>query len=226
MWYVIMCGGNYEFQKPLVKINGETLVERTIRLLRENNIKNIYISSNNPEYEKFGVPILKHENNYIHETNEGSWLNAYYPTNEPCCYLHGDVFFSNDAIKQIIESSVKDALFICTFDGSDRQYKRNPMNTCGREPFGYKVVNQKKFRKAIDDLKAMQNDFIIKPFSWHVYRYLNGLPLKQKATKFTQINNIFNTQGEKLLINDYTRDIDTKEQIKILENNLKKWGIS
>ena len=215
MWYVIMCGGNYEFQKPLVKINGETLVERTIRLLKENGIEDIFISSNNKGYEDFGVPILKHANKYVHETNEGSWLDAYYPTNEPTCYLHGDVFFSPNAIKEIINADVKDDLFICTCE-------KAPNNTCGREPFGYKVVNQVKFRRAINELKSIENEFIVKPFSWHLYRMLNGLPLKKNATDFTIINNIFNVEGRYLIINDYTRDIDRKDQIKELEDYLSE----
>ena len=52
--YIIMCGGNsvkWETPRQLLKINGETIVQRTIRLLRENRIEDIYISSNNPLFE-------------------------------------------------------------------------------------------------------------------------------------------------------------------------------
>ena len=44
MKYIIMCGGKYpkfEIPKQLLKVNGEVLVERTIRLLKENGITNI-----------------------------------------------------------------------------------------------------------------------------------------------------------------------------------------
>ena len=44
MKYIIMCGGKYdEFEKPkqLLEVNGEVIVERTIRLLKEK--KNIVI---------------------------------------------------------------------------------------------------------------------------------------------------------------------------------------
>lgn len=40
MKYILMCGGNYkdkfETPKQLLKVNGEILVERTIRLLKES----------------------------------------------------------------------------------------------------------------------------------------------------------------------------------------------
>ena len=43
MKYVIMCGGDYKDQfetpKPLLEVNGEKLVERTVRLLKENRNK-------------------------------------------------------------------------------------------------------------------------------------------------------------------------------------------
>ena len=70
MKYIIMCGGNYphwETPKQLTYIFNETLVERTIRLLRENGVTDINISSNNPVFERFGVPVLHHENTYTSE---------------------------------------------------------------------------------------------------------------------------------------------------------------
>lgn len=222
-----MCGGNYEFEIPkqLFKINGEPLVERTIRLLKENGIEDIYVSTNDERFDYLDVPILSHKNDYVHATDEGSWLDAYYPTDEPTCYLHGDVFFSHDAIKKIIDAEVDGTLFICTFDGNDKRFKRNPMNTKGREPFGFKVVDQAKFREGIDYLKSIQDDFIIHPFSWHLYRYLNGLDLCVKAKSYTKINNIFREDGKYLIINDYTRDIDSPSEIEGFENDLEKWEI-
>ena len=97
MKYILMCGGNYkdkfETPKQLLKVNGEVLVERTIRLLKENGITDIAISTNNPAFDYLDVEKLKHDNNYTHndierhKKSEKSWLNAYYPTEEPACYI-------------------------------------------------------------------------------------------------------------------------------------------
>ena len=41
MKYIIMCGGVYpqfKIKKQLLKVNGEILVERTIRLLKQKSI--------------------------------------------------------------------------------------------------------------------------------------------------------------------------------------------
>ena len=51
MFYIIMCGGTYkkwETPRQLTKVCGEPIVARTIRLLREQGVDDIAISSNNP----------------------------------------------------------------------------------------------------------------------------------------------------------------------------------
>lgn len=231
MKYILMCGGEYkEFETPkqLLKVNGEVLVERTIRLLKENGINDIAISTNNPAFDYINVEKLRHKNEYIHDLDDGQpvgcWLNAYYPSDDPCCYLHGDVYFSEEAIKTIINTEVKDTMFFCTYDWSDGE--KDKRNYKGREPFGYKVVNQKLFRDAINDLLRMVENGEykngIKPFSWHLYRYLNGLDLCKESKVYTEINNIFDKDGDYIVINDYTTDVDSLEDIQVLEEWLKK----
>ena len=57
MKYIIMCGGEYAepIPKQLFKVNGEELTARIIRLLKQEGIKDISISSNNPVFDKFGI---------------------------------------------------------------------------------------------------------------------------------------------------------------------------
>ena len=165
MKYIIMCGGRYDkftIPKHLLKVNGEVLVERTIRLLKENGVTDIAISTNNPAFDYLDIPKLRHENKYVcegpEENKKGNmcWLNAYYPMESPACYLHGDVYFSDEAIKTIIETPVKETMFFCTFDWSDGE--KDKRNYKGREPFAYKVVNQKKFREGIDAIIKMVDE--------------------------------------------------------------------
>lgn len=233
MKYIIMAGGQYNhFKTPkqLLKINGEVLVERTIRLLKENGIEDIAISTNNPAFDYLKVEILHHQNNYIgngpnEKTNSKyCWLNAYYPMDEPCCYLHGDVYFSDEAIKTIINTQVKNTMFFCTFDWNDGE--KDKRNYKGREPFAYKVVNQKLFRNSINDLLKMVDEGKFKdglpPICWQLYRYINNLDINYNAKKWTEINNIFQEKGDYIVINDYTTDVDKPEDVKVLEEWLKK----
>lgn len=233
MKYILMCGGNYpSFKTPkqLLKINDEVLVERTIRLLKENGVDDIVICTNCNDFDYLNLPILMQHNEYINgnenenKKSECSWLNAYYPIDEPCCYLHGDVYFSDEAIKTIVDTEVKDTMFFCTFDWTDGE--KDKRNYKGREPFAYKVVNQKLFRSAINDLMQMIDEGKFEnglpPICWQLYRYINKLDIDYNTKKWTDINNIFDTKGDYVVINDYTTDIDKPEDAKVLEEWLKK----
>lgn len=225
-----MCGGNYpqfKKRKQLLEVNGEILVERTVRLLREAGVEDIAICTNCEEFDYIGVPILKQENEYYYgnpEENKKSracWLNAYYPLDEPCCYLHGDVYFSPEAIKTIVEAEVEDTMFFCTCDGTDRE--RDPRNWKGREPFAYKVVNQEVFKYGIKKLMRMvdNGEFTgFPPISWHLYRMLNGYDVKREAREYTDINNIFQSKGDYVVIDDYTTDVDNEWDIERIESHV------
>ncbi len=235
MKYIIMCGGTYpkwESPRQLSKVNGEVLVERTIRLLKENGINDIAVSTNDERFNYLDVEILHNKKDkYIswdeQETklSSHSWLNAYYPVNEQVCYLHGDVYFSDEAIKTIVETKVKDTMFFCTPDKMDVKQK-DRRNVKGREPLAYKVVNYKLFRNAVDDLLNMIDRGEFKeakcpPIAWNVYRYLNGLDIGKKAEWFGDLNSIFESKGDYVVINDYTTDVDKIEDITDIENSLK-----
>ena len=118
-----MCGGDLtKSPKQLSVVCGEELVARTIRLLRENGVEDIYITSHNPIFDKFGVPRIEHQNNFSYKDRykdrgkkkDNYWLNAYVQLNVPVTYLHGDVFYSPEAIKTIVESETDDILFFST----------------------------------------------------------------------------------------------------------------
>ena len=232
MKYILMCGGRYDkFKTPkhLFKVNGEVIIERTIRLLKENGISDIAISTDNPAFDYLDVPKLKHENNFIcygkeeNKQSKYSWLNAYYPIDEPCCYIHGDVWFTENAIKTIINTKVKETMFFCVPDVQDG---RKSINAKGREPLAYKVENQKVFRKAINDLLKMVDDGIFKdkipPISWHLYRYINGLDYI--LTDWGVMNNIFDTKGDYVIIDDITTDVDNINDILDIERYIKIGG--
>ena len=230
--YIIMCGGEYEeFETPkqLQVIKGEVLVERTIRQLKENGVKDIAISTNNRFFDYLGLEIITQQGRFIHgDVNKErvnsyySWLNAYVPYNKPCCYLHGDVYFSDEAIKTIVNMKVEDTMFFCTCDGSDM--KRNKLNIKGREPFAYKVENWRVFQYAVKKIKQKIDEGMFKGYlpalSWHVYRFLNGYDVRCHATTYTDVNNIFKDKGDYIIIDDYTRDIDTIGDIAELERIL------
>lgn len=214
--YIIMCGGNYkhwETPRHLSVVNGEELVARTIRLLKENGINDISISTNNPVFEKFGVPILQHDNHYNcrwHDIEDGYWFNCFYPTDEPVCYIFGDVYFSDEAIKKIVETETDDIEFFGSRSPFTKDYIKDH-----EEPFALKVANQKHLKEAINKTKKLdkQDKFWRKPIMWELWTVIKNAPLQKKKGEFTV---------DYIVINDYTCDIDWKEDIRKLEKILEE----
>lgn len=214
MKYIIMCGGDYtlwETPRQLSVICGETLLERTIRLLKENGIKDIAISSNNPIFENYGVPVLHHNNEYIASGIghvQGDWFNAFYPTDEPTCYIFGDVYFSPEAIKKIVETDTDDIELF----GSQPPFASNYIKT-HVEPFAVKVRNQKHLREAIETTREWDKEhkFWRKPIVWELFTVIKNAPLQKTLDEYTT---------DYVGINDYTCDIDNKQDIIMLQRKL------
>ena len=212
MKYIIMCGGTYkkwETPRQLFPINGEPIVARTIRLLRENGVEDIAISSNNPIFEKLGVPVLKHENSMVVSETlnvSGYWVDAFYPTDEPVCYLLGDVVYSPEAIKTIIETETDDIEFFASAPPFAPEYSKP-----WAEPFALKVINTDHLKHAICITKqyADMGLFYRHPIMWELWQVIQATPL----------NHI--DYGNYTVINDYTCDVDCAEDIELIEYEIR-----
>ncbi len=208
MKYIIMCGGDYLYWKTprqMTVINGEAIVARTIRLLREAGVDDINISSNNPAFEKFGVPVLKHDNGYVAYRlgkYNAHWVDAFYPTDEPTCYLFGDVVFSPEAIRTIVETETGDIQFFASAPPFSEWYTK-----AWAEPFALKVANTDHLKHAISLTKqyAEWGLFRRNPIAWELWQVINAAPL----------NHI--DYGSYVAINDYTCDIDDANDVTVIE---------
>lgn len=190
MMYIIMCGGNYKefgYPKAWQVIKGERLVDRTIRLLHESGVDPVYISSNDPRFDQCDAIRLEHKNDFELDEDgnvvKGWWLDAYYPTTEPVCYIHGDVYFSRYCIRSIVNINSSRNLFFGT------ESARNPQHLPWGEPFAFKISNVKQFWDAIEAVKRLhiEGKTIRHPISWEVYRYMNGLDINKQYVTDTYI---------------------------------------
>lgn len=213
MKYIIMCGGQYngwETPRQMTLIHDEPVVARTIRLLKEAGVDDIAISTNDIRFEQFGVPILFHENNFVGNAESGgSWVEAFYPSSDPVCYLMGDVVFSPAAIKKIVKTKTDSIQFFASAPPFSFDYIKPYA-----EPFAFKVQDQVKFRAAIEYVKANEDTGIFsrRPIAWELWQVINGENVRQ-------IN-----YHNYCVINDYTCDIDTMGDAINIERVMKGQG--
>ena len=212
MRYIIMCGGIYQqWEEPrqMIEIKGEPIVARTIRLLRENGVEDIAISSNNSEFEQFGVPVLQHANSYNaigYNHFRGYWCDAFYPTDEPTCYIFGDVVFSPEAIKTIVETETDDIEFFASSPPFAPEYPKE-----WAEPFALKVTDTDHLKQAIREVKRLDAEerFGRKPIMWELWQVIKGTRLNWIDFKnYTAIN-------------DYTCDIDYPDDVWLFERLIR-----
>lgn len=207
-----MCGGRYhEWETPrhLLKVNGEMIVARTMRLLRENGVTDIAISSDNPVFEGLCVPILKHDNSYYAKSRkkvEGYWCDAFYPMDEPACYIFGDVIFSPAAIKKIVETETDDIELFGSAKPFPPEYPKKWV-----EPFAFKVVAQARFKECIAEMKKRDKECWRPPISWDLWALIKGRRI-----------DIDDYKVDYTVINDYTCDIDHIVEIPELEQRIKE----
>lgn len=212
MKYIIMCGGTYrqwEAPRQLTRIRGEPIVARTIRLLKENGVSDIAISSGDDIFSQFGVPILKHENSYLqkgYNDIEGQWCDAFYPTDEPTCYIFGDVVFSPEAIKTIVETETDSIEFFASAPPFAPGYEKP-----WAEPFALKVEKPERLRDGVRWLKRYDEEglFNRKPIMWELWAVITG----------GNLNRI--DYNSYIVINDYTCDIDYPDEAAMFEMRIK-----
>ena len=208
MRYIIMCGGVYhlwETPRHLLEINGEPIVARTIRLLKENGVDDIAISTNDPRFEKY-APILTHDNRYeAWYGNNGRWTDCFYPTEDPTCYIFGDVVFSPQAIKTIVETETLDIQFFASAPPFAPEYSKPYA-----EPFALKVVDQHHLRDAIwlTEVLSERGEFKRKPIMWELWQVLKCAPL-----------NVIDYNSY-VKINDYTCDVDSKDDLEKIRRSM------
>lgn len=216
MIYVVMCGGEYkdfETPKQLTIINGECLVDRTIRLLRENGIDNIYVSSNDKRFDNCDAPRLEHTNTYKVKDGiqEGYWLDAFYPYFKPTdkvCFMFGDVYYTEEAIRTIVDYECDKNTLFGTSDAKNEQHEN------WGEPFAYKVVDYAEFMRGVDAVKELQDEGKTKrtPIVWELYRYLNGLDVNvQQVLDETYV-----------CIDDGTMDVDDLDKVEMVKKRFEK----
>ena len=196
MKYIVMAAGmgtrwnNYlGVPKHLIELNGETLLGRTTRLLRENGITDYVITCEDPRYAQYGPTAAQTKHDCEIDRFEESLVDG------PVCYLYGDVYYSDYAMKTIVNTETDNILFF----GHEW------------EIFAIKIQNTELFFSHKNKVKDLYlSNQINRCIGWEVYRSLNNIPFDQHI-----ISNMY------IKILDETDDIDYPYEYEEFKNRIE-----
>lgn len=200
--YIILCGSNHEringVPRQLVEINGERILDRTIRLLRENGVESITITATDPAFDGIDA-------NIVYYDSTGPWIRCFLYITHPTTFIFGDVYFSEDAIRQIVETETDGIEFFASAPPFALNYPKP-----WAEPFAFKVENVAAFNTAVNNVHVLLNKgaFRRDPIAWELWQVIKGTPINQ--IDFTNYH----------AINDFTSDIDTAADVEKLRRVL------
>lgn len=115
----------------------------------------------------------------------------------------GDVVFSPNAIKTIVETETDDIQFFASAPPFAREYPKPYA-----EPFAFKVMNVARFKQCVELAKTYEKQHMFKrnPIAWELWQVIKNTPLNQ--IDYTNY----------VAINDYTCDIDSEQDIAKFKN--------
>ena len=94
-----------DLPKPLIDVNGKSIIQRQIDLLRQNNIHEIIIVTGYKK-EKFTFENIEYVNNPLYHEQEqaGSLMSARSKFTDDILVMFGDIIFDEKILQQILNS--------------------------------------------------------------------------------------------------------------------------
>lgn len=190
MRYVIMADGkglrwnNYnDIPKHLICIDGESLLARTVRLIRERDRDcDIVITSHDPRYEIEGARRHEPKNNVLEIDRFTEEL-----IQDDVCFLYGDTFYSEESMDTIISTQTDDIIFF----GNSKSI------------VGIKIKQGDVFKTHVEKVRNLYIEKKIETCKgWQVYQSFAGLEYGDKS-----VTECFVT------IKDETRDFNTPSDL-------------
>lgn len=196
MKYIIMADGkgrrwnNFDnIPKHLIEINGETLLSRTVRLLKEfNSDAEVIITSHDPRYEVEGARRYEPRNNMLEIDRFTEEL-----IEDDICFLYGDTYYSEKAMQTITTTEADDLMFFGN----------------GKAIVAIKVKDASVFRYHVNRVRELFIKGEIRQcIGWQVYQSFLNLPFGEKKIV-----------DKYVFINDNTKDFNDPKDLDNCRRN-------
>ena len=167
MRYVIMADGKgsrwHHYmgrEKHEIAVGGETLLQRTVRLIRSKDpTAEVIITSHNPAYEVEGSTRYEPKNNIFEIDRFTAEL-----IDDDVCFLYGDVFYSDETLDSVILN--RGYLPVVFFGGEN--------SICA-----VLIRDGEAFRRSFLAVRALaESGEMPGSKGWQVYHHFAGMPLE------------------------------------------------
>lgn len=193
MRFVIMADGkgirwnnHLGIPKHLAEINGEPIIYRTVRLLRDLTDGEIIVTSHDERYEFKGSRRHEPLNNRLEIDRFTEEL-----IEDDICFLYGDTYYTESALKTIICTKTEDMIFF----GNSKSI------------VAVKVTDSELFRYHLNRVKQLYiSGKLQKCKGWQVYQSFVGQSFEEKPRP----------GGKFVLLDETTTDINTPEEYEVI----------
>ena len=160
--------------KHFVPVNGEPIIHRTVRLLREHGMKDIYVVGHDDRYKITGstLYIPTHNPDYY---DADKFLNSseLWQSDDDTIVLYGDVYFTNEAIRRIVNPP-KEGWFLYGRP-LESQFTGNTDGECFAQYIIPGTLEQHK-RELYRLVELYNQGTLWRIGGWEHYRLMIGLP--------------------------------------------------
>lgn len=193
MRFVIMADGkgirwnnHLGIPKHLAEINGEPIISRTVRLLRDLTDGEIIVTSHDERYEFKGSRRHEPLNNRLEIDRFTEEL-----IEDDICFLYGDTYYTESALKTIICTKTEDMIFF----GNSKSI------------VAVKVTDSELFRYHLNRVKQLYiSGKLQKCKGWQVYQSFVGQSFEERPRP----------GGKFVLLDETTTDINTPEEYEVI----------
>ena len=201
--------------KHFVKLCSEPILHRTVRLLHENNVDDIWVVGLTTDYK------IEHSNlcvptiNYVENADADKFLSskALWHTSDRTVVLYGDCYFSEKAMQTIVNSQNKDWTLFCRPTPSE--ITGTLYGECFAQSFypEHLEMHEKNLHRIAELYKAGK---LHRCGGWEHYRAMAGKEDLELDTHLMSTNFVE--------INDWTEDFDVPADYDNWTRNRKKYN--
>ena len=207
---IIICAGEAKrwanhlgVPKHLVPVDGEPILNRTVKLLEQNGVADIHIvSKDDPRYDVDGAEQYIPELNYAEHADADKFLSskALWNREGRTVVFYGDVYFTQAAITVICHYAKTEWTLFCRPNKSS--YTGSPWGECFAQSFYPHDIP--KHETALHRIARLYKRGVINRCGgWEHYRAMIGLPDNKIRSKIFKRNFVE--------IDDFTDDFDYPE---------------